>query len=101
MLLQIALDGDNYVITLSEEFLKEYGWEVGDVLNFEDNGDGSVRLFKATQCWCYNCNKDRKVQFTRVILCPKCGNKRCPHATDHNYECTDSNRTGQPGSRYA
>ena len=108
-MLQIALDGDNYVITFTEEFLKEYGWEVGDVLNFEDNGDGSVSLFKAKQCWCYNCNKDRKVQFnridipfasTRMILCPKCSNKRCPHATDHNYECTNSNKSGQPGSRY-
>lgn len=36
----------------------------------------------------------------RMILCPRCGNKRCPHATDHNYECTDSNDSGQPGSAY-
>lgn len=27
-MLQIALDGDNYVITLTEEILKEFGWEV-------------------------------------------------------------------------
>ena len=109
MLLQIELDGDDYVITLTEEILKELGWEVGDELSFEDNGDGSVSLFKTSQCWCYNCNKDRKVQFnridipfasTRMILSPKCGNKRCPHATDHNYECTNSNESGQPGSRY-
>jgi hypothetical protein len=59
-----------------------------------------------TTCFCYNCNKDRKTESgwpwvsTRMILCPKCGNKRCPHATDHNLECTDSNEPGQPGSRY-
>jgi len=58
------------------------------------------------RCFCYNCNKDRKTEqgwpwvATRMILCPKCGNKRCPHSTDHNLECTDSNEPGQPGSRY-
>jgi len=35
-----------------------------------------------------------------MILCPLCGNKRCPHSTDHNLECTGSNDPGQPGSRY-
>ena len=34
------------------------------------------------------------------IVCPKCGNKRCPHATNHELECTGSNEPGQPGSRY-
>lgn len=58
------------------------------------------------QCFCYNCNKDRKTEqgwpwvATRMILCPECGNKRCPHSTDHNLECTGSNEPGQPGSRY-
>lgn len=33
-------------------------------------------------------------------VCPICGNKRCPHATDHNYECTKSNDVGQTGSLY-
>ena len=35
-----------------------------------------------------------------MILCQKCGNKRCPHATDHNNECTNSNEAGQKGSSY-
>lgn len=38
--------------------------------------------------------------FTHMILCAKCGNKRCPHANDHRNECTNSNATGQPGSAY-
>lgn len=101
---QIELDGDNYVITLTEEILKELGWEVGDSLSFEDNGDGSVSLFKTSR-WCYQCNKDRNVSFnridnpfagTRMILCPKCSNECRPHATDHNYVCTKSNESGQP-----
>lgn len=35
-----------------------------------------------------------------MILCQKCGNKRCPHATNHIHECTDSNEYGQKGSSY-
>ena len=59
------------------------------------------------KCWCYNCLKEIKdpltgwpVTMSRFIVCPSCGNKRCPKATDHNLECTDSNEPGQPGSRY-
>lgn len=58
-------------------------------------------------CYCYNCNKDRLDESglapyvtTRMIVCPQCGNKRCPHSTDHNLECTNSNEPGQAGSRY-
>lgn len=60
-----------------------------------------------TSCYCYNCNKDRLDESgrlpytaTRMIVCPQCGNKRCPHSTDHNLPCTNSNEPGQPGSRY-
>jgi hypothetical protein len=35
-----------------------------------------------------------------MIVCPICGNKRCPAAADHLYPCTDSNEPGQPGSVY-
>lgn len=38
---------------------------------------------------------------TMMILCPKCGNKRCPKATYHRFDCTGSNDVGQEGSRYA
>lgn len=30
--------------------------------------------------------------------CELCGNKRCPHHSDHRLECTRSNKSGQPGS---
>lgn len=48
------------------------------------------------QCWCATC---RPVSFgdMRMVLCPVCGNKRCPHATDHRYACTGSNEVGQGG----
>ena len=58
-------------------------------------------------CYCYNCLKDYTEPgqafpyvMSRMIVCPTCGNKRCPHATDHNLACTGSNEPGQPGSRY-
>jgi hypothetical protein len=34
----------------------------------------------------------------RMILCPDCGNKRCPKATDHTLACGGSNAPGQKGS---
>ena len=58
-------------------------------------------------CWCYNC-LDKLLDpvtmlpptMSRFIVCPSCGNKRCPRATDHRLECTNSNEPGQAGSRY-
>lgn len=32
--------------------------------------------------------------------CEICGNKRCPHHSDHALTCTGSNATGQAGSVY-
>lgn len=57
------------------------------------------------ECWCHKCNKNRLVNnipfsMTRMIVCPSCGNKRCPKASDHLLDCTGSNETGQPGSVY-
>lgn len=36
----------------------------------------------------------------RMIVCAICGNKRCPHATDHRNACTNSNEPGQKGSSW-
>jgi len=35
-----------------------------------------------------------------MILCPDCGNKRCPKANHHGHECSGSNEPGQEGSAY-
>ena len=54
-------------------------------------------------CQCRQCWRDRPhgvADFVGMIVCDKCGNKRCPHATDHRYECTNSNSPGQVGSVY-
>lgn len=59
------------------------------------------------KCWCYDCLDNLLDPITMLpvtthtfIVCPNCGNKRCPKATNHNLECTGSNDPGQPGSRY-
>ncbi|OYI11794.1 hypothetical protein CI724_16335 [Shigella sonnei] len=53
----------------------------------------------APDCSCRTC---RPVTFTdsRFVVCPECGNKRCPHANDHRNACTGSNEPGQEGSAY-
>jgi hypothetical protein len=50
------------------------------------------------ECWCHKCHGNRPPM--HMILCPTCGNKRCPKASDHDLACTDSNLPGQPGSVY-
>lgn len=53
----------------------------------------------STKCWCRTC---RPITLTdmRFVVCPDCGNKRCPHANDHRNACTGSNEPGQEGSAY-
>lgn len=63
------------------------------------------------QCWCRRCEEARGETFelqpgwtmpvSRFIVCPICGNKRCPRASSHENACTASNEAGQPGSDYA
>lgn len=53
----------------------------------------------APDCWCRTC---RPITLTdmRFVVCPDCGNKRCPHANDHRNACSGSNEQGQEGSAY-
>ncbi|MHB1665835.1 hypothetical protein [Thiomonas sp.] len=70
-----------------------------------------ARIDGGPECECRRCLEERQatvstalgdipLSMVRMILCPKCGNKRCPHASDHRLECTGSNEPGQPGSIY-
>jgi NADH pyrophosphatase NudC (nudix superfamily) len=59
----------------------------------------SILSSQETRCWCHKC-RPITIDDMRMILCPECGNKRCPHAADHNLTCTNSNEPGQPGSAY-
>ena len=60
-------------------------------------------------CGCNRCiaakiKSNATVQFEGPSIpgwryaCEICGNKRCPHHTDHTLACTDSNESGQAGS---
>jgi hypothetical protein len=67
-------------------------------------------------CGCIKCTEARR-QDAAVIremrargslmvpgwryACETCGNKRCPHHSDHTLACTGSNEPGQPGSVFA
>lgn len=65
-----------------------------------------------TTCGCYTCDDERRREqyerdgdfaalFSRyMIVCPECGNKRCPKSTHHDNDCTGSNEPNQLGSRY-
>lgn len=50
-------------------------------------------------CWCRTC-RPVALNDTRFVVCPDCGNKRCPRANDHRNSCTGSNEPGQEGSAY-
>ena len=57
---------------------------------------------------CYRCwdertkDADMLTRLSRpMFLCPTCGNKRCPKASDHRLVCSGINATGQKGSIYA
>jgi hypothetical protein len=54
------------------------------------------------KCICETCMPFdiAKPETLRFIVCAICGNKRCPHATDHRNACTNSNDPGQKGSSW-
>jgi hypothetical protein len=53
----------------------------------------------AVKCWCETCRPNHPFDM-RFIVCPDCGNKRCPRANFHEHACTNSNAVGQPGSSW-
>lgn len=50
-------------------------------------------------CWCRAC-RPVVLNDMRFVVCPDCGNKRCPRTNDHRNACTGSNEPGQEGSAY-
>ena len=99
----IADEGELLPYTLSLEHLNAERQHILDELIALDP--------LVAMCQCRQCLRDRKegsrigkrflpTEMGRMILCENCGNKRCPHATDHRHACTGSNDTGQAGSAY-
>ena len=60
------------------------------------------KLQSNLNCWCDRCCVEQTgyPHMFRMLVCPTCGNKRCPKASDHRLECTGSNEPGQKGSVY-
>lgn len=44
---------------------------------------------------CIKCYREAGQVERRMVLCPECGNKRCPKAINHELKCTSSNAVGQ------
>jgi hypothetical protein len=75
---------------------------------------GTTSVPGATGCGCLRCQEDRRQSLSQVELwrtfagqdvhfryaCEVCGNKRCPHHSDHRLACSGSNESGQLGSIY-
>ena len=71
-----------------------------DLQTFDDNWSKIFGKKIGGDFDCHRCYKDNHAMVNKMILCPECGNKRCPRASDHRLECTGSNEPGQPGSVY-
>lgn len=72
--------------------------------DFREISNSSTKHFlenaeTSTKCWCLAC-RPVTMNDARFVVCPDCGNKRCPHANDHRNACTGSNEPGQEGSAY-
>lgn len=59
----------------------------------------NIETAHGIRCWCSTC-RPITLQDMRFVVCPKCGNKRCPRAHNHELACTGSNAVGQPGSSW-
>ncbi|GAB1836866.1 hypothetical protein MyNCGM121_36450 [Achromobacter xylosoxidans] len=75
-----------------------YEYRAGEELDAAIDAAMPAHFTKDAECNCAAC-RPHSVEM-RMILCSTCGNKRCPHATDHRNPCTGSNEPGQPGSAY-
>ncbi|HHQ9441418.1 TPA: hypothetical protein ACSW2U_001465 [Enterobacter roggenkampii] len=81
-------DPSKVIISFTDEGLGH-----GAEAHFRENAETS------TKCWCRTC-RPVTISDMRFVVCPECGNKRCPHANDHRNACTGSNEPGQEGSAY-
>lgn len=89
-----------------------YGYFHNDEIEYMDWYTDILKEERA--CNCHRCIEENGLtdkmvmggeevevsQSIQMILCPVCGNKRCPKASDHRLACTGSNEPGQEGSVY-
>ena len=102
-------------VELASRILTQLGFyqEPSRELGVDDRRDNIVHLIEEytttqTNDGCGNCHaclvgvteNGLPVTFQRMILCPDCGNKRCPKTSNHRHHCTGSNEPNQRGSIY-
>jgi hypothetical protein len=97
-------NGDFEVVPLDDPKLKEF--EIKRNYHYS-NTDNPIDFpmnqgIDWTKCTCHTCLPISALDPTTMFmrLCPTCGNKRCPKATNHDNACTNSNEPNQPGSCY-
>lgn len=82
-----------------DDEMKDFAWDIWNACRSAmlQGADGNSPVIP--DCSCRTC---RPVTFSdsRFVVCPECGNKRCPHANDHRNACSGSNEPGQEGSAY-
>ena len=86
----VKLAGDLLELQQKVEALKNhpaYAKTFGETETIEENPKCGCRVCNPTAWW--------------MVTCGICGNKRCPHGTNHEHACTGSNEHGQEGSIYA
>lgn len=116
-LMELA-DLQSQVARLKEALKEAMGWNWldGDVPSeIQTQCEGALESESLSaepppHCECHRCIREKglvedgsalPLSATKMVLCPECGNKRCPKASDHRLLCTKSNEPGQPGSVYA
>jgi hypothetical protein len=68
------------------------GWikhEKKSVPDFRAESNDALERFKSKE--------ERSIFYRTFVVCPICGNKRCPKAEDSKFKCTNSNELNQVG----
>lgn len=84
---------NNHIKTLANGDFEVVPLDDPDFLAFQE---------RRNRCHCHTCRPIdyRDPESVYMRLCPECGNKRCPKATNHELACTNSNEPNQEGSIY-
>ena len=94
-----------FPLTVAEMISDVTSWTAqhGDDLFLRQYGSHVVIFTEGELCGCTEClekidsviDSFYSVASQGMIVCTRCGNKRCPHADSHRYACTKSNVYGQ------
>ena len=95
-----ALDANGLYVDRDLYFAWECAWASWQAARkFPEQPAIGIPISALGQCWCTTC-RPITLEDARFVVCPDCGNKRCPKAHNHELACTNSNAPGQPGSSW-